>query len=148
MTKETLPLLRKDGRVVVVASMAGKLNGYSEELTQRFKNVKSENDADTLMKEFTAAVEQGNHSEKGWKSAAYSVSKAGVIAWHKAVAQQEKDVRIFTVCPGYVNSRMTKGKGVRTLDEGAATPVTCALEDIPASKSGTFWENSKESVWG
>lgn len=130
--------------------MAGKLRGYSPELTQRFEAVRKTSEADALMTEFQKAVDNDTYSADGWVSSAYKVSKAGLIALHNAWATQYKSdprgILINSCCPGYVNSRMTKGKGVKTLDEGAATPVTLALDDLQG-KSGTFWENSQQSSW-
>ncbi|PWN27646.1 carbonyl reductase, partial [Jaminaea rosea] len=148
MANEAVPIIRQGGRIVSVASMAGKLNGYGDELTQRFKAVSKQSEADQLMKEFYASVADGTHEQKGWKSAAYSVSKAGLIANHRALAKevQPKGISVFTCCPGYVDTSMTKHKGVRTLDEGAVTPVACAF-DAPESATGSFWENGKESTW-
>lgn len=46
----------------------------------------------------------------------------------------------------YVNTDMTKGKGIKTPDDGAKTPVMLALEDI-GGRSGEFWEREKISQW-
>ncbi|PWN21645.1 carbonyl reductase [Microstroma glucosiphilum] len=156
MIIEALPQMAKDGRVVTLASMAGKLNGYSDERVQQFTSASTVKDVDTLMSSFLSSVQAGTYQKDGWKGAAYSVSKAGVIALHRALAQQlqqgalgqvAQGVEVYSCCPGYVSSRMTKQKGHLTLDEGAATPVTLALEDLSGSKSGTFWERQKESSW-
>jgi carbonyl reductase 1 len=45
-----------------------------------------------------------------------------------------------------VNTDMTKGKGVKTVDEGAKTPVMLALGDI-GGKTGGFWQSEKEVAW-
>lgn len=136
--------------------MAGKLTGYSDERVQQFTSASTVEDVDTLMSGFLSSVQAGTHQKDGWKGAAYSVSKAGVIALHRALAHQLQQgalgqvapgVEVYSCCPGYVSSRMTKQKGHLTLDEGASTPVTLALEDLSGSKSGTFWERQKESSW-
>ncbi len=41
---------------------------------------------------------------------------------------------------------MTKGRGVKTIDEGAKTPVLLALGDIGESV-GEFWQNEKIFEW-
>lgn len=151
ITRLLLPHMRDGGRIVTVASMAGKLNGYSDDITKRFKAVQTEQEADQLMKEFEDSVKAGDHDQKGWKSAAYSVSKAGIIAWHVALARELKasgsSIVPATCCPGYVSTRMTKHKGVRTVEEGAMTPSTLALDNV-GDAGGSFWENSRPSVWG
>jgi carbonyl reductase 1 len=41
---------------------------------------------------------------------------------------------------------MTKGKGVKTIDEGAHTPVMLALQDFHG-KSGGYYQDEKEQQW-
>ncbi|EDU49062.1 FabG Dehydrogenase with different specificities related to short-chain alcohol dehydrogenase [Pyrenophora tritici-repentis] len=145
-----IPLLKPTGRIVNVASMAGKLNKYSEEIRNRFLASKTEDDVTAIMKDFAAAVEAGKEKEAGFPSAAYAVSKAGLIGGTKALARQQKEagsgVLINACCPGYVNTDMTKGNGVKTVDEGAQTPVLLAIQDIHG-KTGSFWQSEKEIDW-
>ncbi|EFQ93021.1 hypothetical protein PTT_09714 [Pyrenophora teres f. teres 0-1] len=145
-----LPFLKPTGRIVNVASMAGKLNKYSEEIRNRFLAAKTEDDVTAIMKDFVAAVEAGKEKEAGFPSAAYAVSKAGLIGGTKALARQQKEagsgVLINACCPGYVNTDMTKGNGVKTVDEGAQTPVLLAIQDIHG-KTGGFWQSEKEIDW-
>jgi carbonyl reductase 1 len=60
------------------------------------------------MKEFQAAVDAGKEKEKGFPSAAYAVSKAGLIGGTRALAREtEKNgskVTINSCCPGFVIS--------------------------------------------
>ena len=87
---------------------------------------------------------------EGWPSAAYAVSKAGEIAFTKAIAVEAKkngkNVLVNACCPGYVNTDMTKGNGVKTVDEGAKTPVMLALGEI-GGKGGEFWQHEKIIEW-
>ena len=59
---------------------------------------------DELMEEFVQAVQDDTWKEKGWKGAAYSTSKSGVIAYTRALAKQYekegKKVDVFSCCPG------------------------------------------------
>jgi len=41
---------------------------------------------------------------------------------------------------------MTKGKGRKTPDQGAQTPVMLAIEEI-GGKSGAFWQHEEEISW-
>ncbi|RAR03752.1 carbonyl reductase [Stemphylium lycopersici] len=146
-----LPLLKPSGRIVNVASMAGKLNKYSEEVRNRFLASKTEADVTAIMKDFAAAVDAGKEKEAGFISAAYAVSKAGLIGATRALATSVKEggkegVLVNSCCPGYVNTDMTKGNGTKTTDEGAQTPVLLALQDIQG-KTGTFWQSEKEIDW-
>ena len=102
------------------------------------------------MNEFTSAVERGREKEEGWPSAAYAVSKSGVTGMTRAVAEEEKGrgrgLLVNCCCPGYVDTEMTKGRGVRSVDEGAGTPVLLALGDI-GDVTGEFWRDEKVVEW-
>lgn len=102
------------------------------------------------MEDFKAAVNAGNEKEQGWPSAAYAVSKAGVTAMTKVVAEEVKErggkVLVNSCCPGYVNTDMSKGNGTKTVDQGAQTPVLLALGDIGA-KNGLFWQEERPIEW-
>ncbi|KAH7392686.1 carbonyl reductase [Pyrenochaeta sp. MPI-SDFR-AT-0127] len=145
-----LPLLKPNGRIVNVASVSGKLNKYSDEIRDRFLSSKTEGDVTSIMKDFATAVEAGKEKESGFPSAAYAVSKAGLIGGTRALARAEKEkgssVLINACCPGYVNTDMTKGNGTKTPDEGAQTPVLLAIQDIN-DQTGLFWQSEKVIDW-
>jgi len=130
--------------------MSGHLNKYPETIRDEFLASKTVPDVTKLMESFIGAVEAGNEKSQGWPSAAYAVSKAGVIGMTRAVAAAEKakgsKVLINSCCPGWVQTDMTKGKGSKTPDEGAKTPVMLALEDI-GGRSGLFWQHERPIEW-
>lgn len=149
-TLSLVETLKPKGRIINVASISGSLGKYPQELRDRFINASSIEDATELMHEFTAAVEDGSHEEKGWPSAAYAVSKAGLIAQTRALAKkfkdEGKDVLINSCHPGWVVTDMTRGRGHKTADQGAQTPVLLAIDDI-GDRSGTYWSDEKEVDW-
>ncbi|KAK1749409.1 carbonyl reductase [NADPH] 1 [Echria macrotheca] len=153
-TRAFLPLLTKPdgGRIVNVASSAGLLNRYSRSIQERFLHAKSVDDVTSLMDEFTAAVERGTERAEGWPSAAYATSKAGEIGMTLQIAEELKrqgktEVLVNVCCPGWVVTDMTKGRGHKTPDQGAQTPVMLAIGDIEG-KSGKFWRDEVEISWG
>ena len=83
--ERVLPILKPKGRIIILASMAGSLNGYSKEIVERFRSVKSKKEADQLAKEYEQAAKENIDTlkEKGWKTAAYSVSKVSKISCHR-----------------------------------------------------------------
>jgi len=145
-----LSRMKDSGRLVNVASMSGHLEKYSDAIRDKFLASKTVSDISKLMESFTAAVEAGNEKAEGWPSAAYAVSKAGVIGITRAIATAEKTkgskVLINSCCPGWVQTDMTKGKGAKTPDEGAKTPVMLALKDI-GGRSGLFWQHERPIAW-
>jgi carbonyl reductase 1 len=151
-TQDLLPLIRSGGRMVNVCSMAGKLSVYSDKIRSSFlQAAQTDVPAVTaIMEKFKAAVAEGKEREAGFPSAAYAVSKAGMIAMTKAVAMEQlkenRQVLVNACCPGYVKTDMTRGGGSKTVDEGARTPVMLALDDI-GGKTGGFWQSEKEIEW-
>jgi len=170
-TDEMTSVLNPNSRVVMIASMAGLLRSLklSADLTRKFRAVDSVQGAKDLMSEFEEAVKNKKPKElkdEGWKPTAYSTSKCGLIAATRGLAEQwRKDGKLFVVnavCPGYVNTSMTKGNGQLSIDEGAATPVKVALEDLRGKglagdggskelsgmqPSGGFWQEGAEVEW-
>lgn len=150
-TQTLLPLIKPSGgRLVNVSSMAGHLNKYRPSIRSRFLSAKTIPEVTSLMEDFKAAVNAGNEKEQGWPSAAYAVSKAGVTAMTKVVAEEVKErggkVLVNSCCPGYVNTDMSKGNGTKTVDQGAQTPVLLALGDV-GGKSGLFWQEERPIEW-
>lgn len=151
-TQDFLPLLRPDGRLVNVCSMSGKLSSYSGSVKAAFLKATETDVASvsSIMESFTTAVSEGKEKEAGFPSAAYAVSKAGEIAMTKVIAMEETKNGgkrlVNACCPGYVKTDMTRGGGVKTVDEGAKTPVLLALGDI-SGKTGKFWQDEKEIAW-
>ena len=148
--QQLLPHIRDGGRLVNVASTSGNLTSkYSNAIRQRFLDSKTPEAVTALMEDFTKAVE--NNSYQGiWPGAAYAVSKAGVIGVTRAFAMQNaksgSKILINSCCPGYVNTDMTKGRGPRTPDQGAETPVVLAIADIKGA-NGEFWKNERAIEW-
>lgn len=145
-----LPHIKNGGRLVNVASMAGKLSPkYSDSIKSRFRNANAPEDITQLMHDFTTAVEHDSH-QSDWPSAAYAVSKAGVIGVTKVIARQNQEggskTLINSCCPGYVKTDMTRGGGTKTPDQGAQTPVLLALGDIGGS-NGELWTEEKIVNW-
>lgn len=149
-TKQLLPHIRDGGRVVNVASLAGLIDSrYSAPIRKRFLDATKTEQVNELMEEFTTAV-QNNTYQADWPGAAYKVSKAGVIGMTKTLAKDNAEngsrTLINACCPGYVNTDMTKGKGAKTPDHGAQTPVLLALGNIGGS-NGEFWYNGEIRRW-
>jgi carbonyl reductase 1 len=154
MTTEFLPLIRPGGRLVNVASSDGQLISYSESLKQAFIDASktSIEACIALMEKFAADVLTERESPEGWPSAAhaYAVSKVGEIASTTVIAMEteknEGKVLISACFPGFVNTDMTKGKGLLTVDDGVKTPVLLALGDFGGTRGG-FWKEGGVIEW-
>lgn len=129
-----------------VASMSGSLKKYSPAIRARFLSATSESDVSSIMRDFHSAVSTGREKDTGFPSAAYAVSKAGLIGGTRALAREFEGVSVVSCCPGYVNTDMSKGNGTSTPDEGARTPVWLAIQEF-GGKTGFFFKGQKEVKW-
>lgn len=156
MNRAFLPILtlpkNKGARIVNVSSMAGRLGNLAPALQARFRDPDiTVAKVDALMREFADGItlDDKQHSlpPPGWPRAAYAVSKMGVTGLTRALAKEyPNSVLINAVCPGYVNTDMTSGKGHKTIDEGAMTPTFAAIGDI-GNTTGEFFEDCKIVKW-
>lgn len=165
MMEHMLPLMRKQGRIINVSSSLGQLSRLSANLQKRFLDPELTIPKLTqLMEDFATAVKEGNFQDLGWPRTAYGVSKVGVSAISKVYAHEQRrssdhrELLILSCHPGYVNTDMTSGKGILTVDQGAETPVYLALAPLKEITGmytsdqfdhgyGTFWSNKKPEQW-
>jgi carbonyl reductase 1 len=86
----------------------------------------------------------------------YSVSKIALIAitriqqkqFDKDSTTRNKDIIVSSLCPGYVDTDMSKHQGHLTVEQGAETPIHLALLPENASvPKGAFWAESKPFDW-
>ena len=75
----------------------------------------------------------------------YGVSKLLETSYTRILAEQLKSagVMVNACCPGYVDTDMTSHKGVKTLEEGADTPVWLALMP-PGGPRGKLFAERKQ----
>jgi len=150
MCKTFLPLIKKQGRIVNIASVACHLKIYSEEVQDRFREAsKSTEGVEKLLSEYESLLEQGQDRKAGFAQQAYSVSKAFVTAFTKAFAAENPDYYINACCPGWVDTDMGNliGDAPKSLADGAKIPCRLAVGDIE-NKTGEFWENSSVTATG
>ncbi|KAM9253174.1 carbonyl reductase [NADPH] 1-like [Dugong dugon] len=140
---ELLPLIKPQGRVVNVSSMASiqALKSCSPELQQRFRSETiTEEELVALMKKFVEDTKNGVHQKEGWPNTAYGVSKIGVtvlsrIHARNLSAQRGGDkILLNACCPGWVRTDMTGPNATKSPEEGAETPVYLAL--LPSDAEG------------
>ena len=152
-TETLVRQLKPGGRMVNLSSTVGSLGKYPERLRNAFVSASQQSSAEAttkLMDAYLQDVEAGREEERGWGTSAYAVSKAACTAMTMAVARGEeargRGVLLNACCPGYVNTDMTKGRGVKTVEQGARTPVMLALDDI-GGQTGKFWRDEKVQEW-
>ena len=106
----------------------------------------TEDKIDEVVNEFLGDMKEGCLEAKEWPQllAAYTVSKAAMNAYTRLLAKKKPDIRINSVCPGYVKTDLNYSTGVRTVEQGAECPVMAALlpDDGP---SGLFFDEKEIS---
>jgi len=86
-----LPILRENGRMIVVASSFGVLQSLPEHLRARFLTTRGDPDAiNRAMDAYVAAVEAGTAADEGWPEWVNIASKVGQVAVTRAFARQAK----------------------------------------------------------
>ncbi|VDM30543.1 unnamed protein product [Hydatigera taeniaeformis] len=148
MCTEFLPLMAKDSRLVNLASTVDflSLRGVSNEMAAKFRAQLSLGELNELMASFVKHVninsrsiinsitlrhaEAGDHKKVGFSNSPYGMSKLGL--WKATVILSEefkcdpRHILINSCSPGYVSTDMTNHKGLKTILEGADTPVYLA----------------------
>jgi NAD(P)-dependent dehydrogenase (short-subunit alcohol dehydrogenase family) len=89
----------------------------------------------------------GQLSDMGGGSVAYRVSKAALnVITRVGHAEAVKNVKVNSVCPGWVRTDMGGSSAPRTLEEGASGIVWAAT--LPANgPSGGFFRDGKRIEW-
>ncbi len=148
VTEGLLPLVPDGGTIVMVSSGMGELHAYSPAIQARFADPKLTRDQlVALVNEFIADVAAGRHTENGWPTSAYRVSKAAINALARILARDlaPRHIRVNAACPGWVRTRMGGRSAPRSLEQGAKSIVWAAtLTDVT---TGGFYRDGRPATW-
>lgn len=142
------PLVRTGGRIVMVSSGAGELSNLSSDLAGRFmKEGLTRDELFELIEKFVRDVAAGRHSEAGWPTSCYSVSKCGLNAFVRISASglAEQGIAINAVCPGWVRTDMGGSGASRSIEEGAESVMFAAR--ISDGSTGGFYRDGSPIPW-
>lgn len=127
------PLLRDNGRLIVVASAMGRLANLPETLRPRFDTTRhSPAEIDLAMDGYVAAMKAGTAATEGWPDWVNIPSKVGQVAVTRAFARQfgaERGILINAACPGLTLTDATRDL-MDTVFKGrdAQTPAQAATD--------------------
>jgi carbonyl reductase 1 len=132
------PLLRRGGRLLVVASSLGTLNELPERLHARFDtDAMTLADVDATMLDWRDAVVAGRAAEEGWPDFINIPSKVGqvaavrVLARHRRAGDRRDGTLVAAVCPGMLDTGASRPwfdtRGAKTPAEGAVPLLRLAL---------------------
>jgi len=104
------PLLRDNGRLIVVASTLGTLHYLAPVLHDRFADLSSMDEVDKQIALWRDAVKGGRTQAGAWPGFLNIPSKIGQVAAVRALAKQrreqdtERGILLAAVCPGMINT--------------------------------------------
>jgi NAD(P)-dependent dehydrogenase (short-subunit alcohol dehydrogenase family) len=148
VTEALLPAISDGGAIVMVSSSAGEVSILSRDLRKRFTDPGlTQQGLLELVESFVDAVRRGRHSQEGWPTSAYGVSRAALNALVRIAAPRlaERAIRINAVCPGWVRTDMGGPGAPRSLQQGAASILWAAL--LEGGPTGGFFRDGKPIPW-
>jgi NAD(P)-dependent dehydrogenase (short-subunit alcohol dehydrogenase family) len=149
VTDRLLPLMGAGGRIVMVSSGMGEISCLAPALRREFLAATlTRQELIRLLVTFIEDVRSGRHTESGWPSSAYRVSKAGLNALTRVLAGELRGsgILVNSVCPGWVRTGMGGRFAPRSAKKGAETIVWASMlpRDGP---SGRFFRDRKAIPW-
>lgn len=144
------PLLRDDGRFVVVASSFGSLRYLPAALHDRFDtDTESLEDNEAVMDDYAALVETDRAVEASWPASINIASKVGQVAAVRIMARMYRDqarargILINAACPGLIDTDASRPwfsdmSGAQTPEEAAADVLWLAC--LPAGTTEPYGE--------
>jgi carbonyl reductase 1 len=148
VTDALMPRIPDSGNIVMVSSGLGELSCVSPPLRAALLSPEITPDELTrLMRSFVQDVERGNHTQAGWPSSAYSVSKAGMNTLVRILARDlaARRIRVNAVSPGWARTDMGGRGAPRSVEQGAASIVWAAAPE--AGPTGGFFTDGKATPW-
>jgi NAD(P)-dependent dehydrogenase (short-subunit alcohol dehydrogenase family) len=134
--------------VVMVSSALGSLSQFPPALRGRFDPPGSRQDVIALMQSFVESVRRGAHQREGWPNSAYGVSKAGLNALTRVLAEELRSVPVLinAVSPGWCRTRMGGASAPRSIEVGADTIVWAATLP-PGGPTGGYFADRRAGPW-
>jgi NAD(P)-dependent dehydrogenase (short-subunit alcohol dehydrogenase family) len=129
------PLLRDNGRLIVVASSLGTLYYLAPVLHDRFDDLASLEEADKQVATWRDAVKDGSARAGAWPGFVNIPSKIGQVAAVRALAGQRREqditrgILLAAVCPGMMNTP-TSGMWWDVSDAPSPAAAAVALLDL------------------
>jgi NAD(P)-dependent dehydrogenase (short-subunit alcohol dehydrogenase family) len=114
MLREFTPILKPDGRFLVVASSFGTLGHLDPALRPQFDEARTLEDVETIVESWRQAVHDGTAEQQGWPHWLNVPSKVAQVAAVRVVARQRRQVDlaegtlIASVCPGLFDTEASR----------------------------------------
>ena len=147
VTRALETLVADGGNVVMVSSGMGDLGAYSPRIRERFlDDTLQVDDLIALITEFENDVAAGLHTQRGWPTSAYRVSKAALNMLARIWARDRARLHVNAVCPGWVKTDMGGPGASRSVEQGASG-IVWAAQLAADGPSGGFFRDGKRIDW-
>ncbi|XP_035456826.1 carbonyl reductase [NADPH] 3-like [Spodoptera frugiperda] len=144
------PVLKNGARVVNISSSYAHLSNIpSLALRDKLKDEKlTVAGLSALMQQYVDAAKQGTQAAE-WGNSSLVVAKVGVTALSNIHQRMymDRDLKINSVHPGYVDTDMSSHNGPMTIDEGAVAPLYVALDAPDTLRGQLVWFNKDIVSW-
>jgi NAD(P)-dependent dehydrogenase (short-subunit alcohol dehydrogenase family) len=151
------PLLRDNGRLIVVASSLGTLHYLAPVLHDRFDNLASLDEVDKQVAAWRDAVKDGSARGGAWPGFINIPSKIGQVAAVRTLAQQRREqdaargILLAAVCPGMMNTPTSAMwwdvSSAPVPAEAAVALLDLALEPVNPGHYGELVRNGEVLSW-
>lgn len=135
----------RQARIAFISSTAGKRHIVQGRAREQLQKATSSADLAALADSYESAWSDGTLSQQGFPSNSYGFSKLLETTYARVLARRLRNSPdgkyiVNSCCPGSVSEG--GGKGTKTFQEGADTPVFLAL--CPSDfRSGSFWKDRR-----
>jgi NAD(P)-dependent dehydrogenase (short-subunit alcohol dehydrogenase family) len=151
------PLLREDGRLLVVASSLGTLHYLAPVLHDRFAALSSLDEVDQEVAAWRDAVRDGSARGGAWPGFVNIPSKIGQVAAVCALAHQRREqdlargILLAAVCPGMMNTPTSAlwwdVAGAPTPAQAAAALLKLAFDPVDPDQYGRLVRDGRALQW-
>jgi NAD(P)-dependent dehydrogenase (short-subunit alcohol dehydrogenase family) len=151
------PLLRDNGRLIVVASSLGTLHYLAPVLHDRFDGLSCLDEVDKQVAAWRDAVKDGSTRSGAWPGFVNIPSKIGQVAAVRALAEQRREqdtargILLAAVCPGMMNTPTSAMwwdvSSAPTPAQAAVALLDLALEPVRPGHYGQLVRDGKILPW-
>lgn len=151
------PLLRDNGRLIVVASSLGTLYYLAPLLHNRFDDLETLDEVDKQVAAWRDAVKDGSARAGAWPGFVNIPSKIGQVAAVRALARQRREddtvrgILLAAVCPGMMNTPTSAMwwdvSGAPSPAQAAIALLNLALQPVNPDHYGELVRNGEVLSW-
>jgi len=119
-------LLNKNSKIIFLSSSLGKISRLSIKIQAEFSDEKlTKEKLYEFSERFKNAIINKTYFEEGWGKHIYALSKIIIKKYAEILAKNinilEKEIQVYSCCPGWVKTDLGGPNASRTLDEGVIT---------------------------